>query len=821
MLRYCFLANILFFYSNIFAYEQTNDCLSVEKQYRLTLRHIESGGIGYDDGYTTLDMFLAADPDKWSILPLFSGRGHIFNDGKIAANLGVGLRTLLSDRVYGINAFYDFRSVSHLPANQIGLGLETIGTFFDFRLNGYLPVGKKTSSPYDTSFADFSGHYMYLDQKYQSAMKGFNAEVGFHLGKTKLFDFYAAAGPYYFIGKLDPATWGGKARIFGTFKDVMTFELSDSYDKTFHNKFQGQISINLFFGPHSKSKSIRPVCKPINKFYNQFLQSVDRQEIIVVNEPVIQEIAIDPSTGLPYFFVFVDNTSNSEGTFESPYHSFAQAQANSSPNDIIYVFPGDGTSTGMDSGIILKANQKLWGSGITHSILTSEGSVSIPAQTSSYPKITNTNADTEGNAITLATNNSISGVILTSALNDAIYGTDSQDLNISFCVFEDITTYPIEAIFSDQASITITNNQFQNNSNGVILTLNGPSSITCSSNTFKNQTSVSSVPIEIVANSNTFTSQIENNLFDANETGSIRYSLNNVTNAEINIQNNTMTNNTSGAQDSLGSNCVILSTGVINQCSINLNHNTISNNSRHYLYMHTDGEFSNLEVNASGNTISNNGSSAFSFLTPSDAFTFNLSNNSIADLNDNAILVNCSSGSSVGTVNIRNNTISNIRGAANGIAFSNNYVNLDITIINNTIDGCNGNGIMAYFDPNVHDLVLDISGNSISNCENASANAASAIVIEQYINLSGSIENNTLSDNVGTSLVVASNLVNPDVCLSFTGNSNDTNYTLTNPDDGTFNLSPCDVESLNSGTIILNGTITLVQSCDDPTPCPP
>ena len=135
----------------------------------------------------------------------------------------------------------------------------------------------------------------------------------------------------------------------------------------------------------------------------------------------------------PYFFVFVDNTSSSNGTYESPYHSLAQAQDNSSPNDIIYVFPGDGTTTGMDSGISLQANQKFWGSGISHSIQTSEGTISIPAQSSSSPTITNTNIDTDGNAITLATNNAISGFTITSAINDAIYGTDPQSLEVSSC----------------------------------------------------------------------------------------------------------------------------------------------------------------------------------------------------------------------------------------------------------------------------------------------------------------------------------------------------------------------------------------------------
>ncbi len=158
----------------------------------------------------------------------------------------------------------------------------------------------------------------------------------------------------------------------------------------------------------------------------------------------------------------------------------------------------------MDSGISLKANQKFWGSGVSHSIQTSEGTISIPAQSSSSPTITNTNINTDGNAITLATNNAISGFTITSAMNDAIYGTDPQSLEVSSCTIENTTTYAIEASFSGDASISLTNNQFLNNVNGIFLTLNGTSTLVCSDNTFKGQTSVSSVPLEISANSNVF-----------------------------------------------------------------------------------------------------------------------------------------------------------------------------------------------------------------------------------------------------------------------------------------------------------------------------
>ena len=627
MVRFIFCAAILSGFSTALAEEGI--CADGKRHYRTTIRHIESGGIGYKDGYTTLEAFLASDPNQWTVTPFLDARGHIFNNGKWAVNAGAGLRALWKNRAYGVNAYYDYRNTNHFHSNQVGVGLETLGELFDFRINGYLPVGAKTSEPYATTFKAFSDHYLLLSQKYQSAMKGADAEFGFHFGKSQSFDFYAAAGPYFFIGKRDPATWGGKARIGGIFKDILTLEISDSYDRTFHNKFQGQVSLTYSFGPKSTVKKQGRSCEVANTLNDRMLQPVGRQEIIVFHKKRKTSVAIDPATGLPYFFVFVDNTSRSNGTYESPYHTLAQAQAGSSPNDIIYVFPGDGTTTGMDSGIALQANQKFWGSGISYSLPTTQGTISIPAQSSSPPTITNTNINTEGNAITLAANNAISGFIITSAMNDAIYGADPQSLKVSFCTITNTTTFAIEAYFSGDASISLTNNQFLNNVNGVYLDLNGTSTVACSNNTFTGQTSVSSIPLEISINSNNLAARIKNNVFNNNTTGSIRFDLNDAVNADIVLLNNTMTNNGSGSEASLGSSVVILSNGTTDYCSIALQGNTFSGNGYSALYLNTAGAFTTLEATIFENTMSDNGDSALVFATPVDHFTLLATDNTI------------------------------------------------------------------------------------------------------------------------------------------------------------------------------------------------
>src|SRR5689334_4156318 len=135
------------------------ECPSGKRHHRTAIRHIESGGIGYQQGYTTLEAFFAADPSHWKFTPFLDARGHVFDNGKWAANAGIGLRTLWADRAYGINAYYDYRNTERFHSNQVSMGLETLGARWDFRINGYLPIGAKTSSAYHTDFGAFSGHY--------------------------------------------------------------------------------------------------------------------------------------------------------------------------------------------------------------------------------------------------------------------------------------------------------------------------------------------------------------------------------------------------------------------------------------------------------------------------------------------------------------------------------------------------------------------------------------------------------------------------------------------------------------------------------------
>ena len=112
----------------------------------------------------------------------------------------------------------------------------------------------------------------------------------------------------------------------------------------------------------------------------------------------------------PVWYVKNDHPGPSQGTSENPFQTLAEAEAASAANHKIFVFTGDGTTTGQDAGILLKNGQSLIGersdlvldvNGTMSTIVTGSG------MATSAPRIT-----ASGIVVTLADDNLVRGLIL-------------------------------------------------------------------------------------------------------------------------------------------------------------------------------------------------------------------------------------------------------------------------------------------------------------------------------------------------------------------------------------------------------------------------
>lgn len=250
----------------------------------------EGRGISYKRGYLSLGVFTA--PSTWTISrfqPFADVKGYCFNDGKFAANVGIGFRYFFSSICLGANVYYDYRRVHRKDFNQIGLGFEVLSSLLDFRLNGYLPVGNINHM--EAKLYDFGDDFLAIRRRRVSAWKGVDAEFGTWIKKkypSNWFGLYVAMGPYYYMRKHSShfggkkhQTWGGRARLLARINDFVDISVNATYDSIWRTRVQGQITVAIPFDVLFNLRSRRPVSSLCDQLT---IQPVHRNGIIVADE---------------------------------------------------------------------------------------------------------------------------------------------------------------------------------------------------------------------------------------------------------------------------------------------------------------------------------------------------------------------------------------------------------------------------------------------------------------------------------------------------------------------------------------------------------
>ncbi len=157
--------------------------------------------------------------------------------------------------------------------------------------------------------------------------------------------------------------------------------------------------------------------------------------------------------------IFVNNTNpmSGDGSFGNPYNTLLAAQTASNVGDAIFVSVGDGTSTGMNAGIVLKNNQSLIGIGL--------------------PLITNAS----GNGVELADNNVVSGLHIDSTGAWGIHGANINTTNLSANLITNPLTQGGIGIFDGTATLNIVNSTIKNGNsseNGIQINNTGSTAAT-------------------------------------------------------------------------------------------------------------------------------------------------------------------------------------------------------------------------------------------------------------------------------------------------------------------------------------------------------
>lgn len=246
----------------------------------LDFRHVQGSGegIGFGTDYSTVALLLAPDCALGRAMPLIDLRVHHFDNNTYAANAGVGFRYIPSPNTFceilGANVFYDFRQGRMGNYHQLGAGIEILGKRWEFRANGYFPIGIKSHKTKCT-FDHYEGGFFAIHRRCEFTAYGYNAEAGYYIINRNDFSLYAAGGPYYLLRRCEDNTLGGEVRIRPQYKDYLALEFKASYDPVFKAVYQVGITIRL---PLYQIRNRG--CRPCGMQSRQVYQPIERFEIM-------------------------------------------------------------------------------------------------------------------------------------------------------------------------------------------------------------------------------------------------------------------------------------------------------------------------------------------------------------------------------------------------------------------------------------------------------------------------------------------------------------------------------------------------------------
>ena len=138
---------------------------------------------------------------------------------------------------------------------------------------------------------------------------------------------------------------------------------------------------------------------------------------------------------LPSQVWYVSNSAaGNSGTSAAPFDTLAQAQGASAAGDHVFVFDGDNTTTGLDGGFTMKANQRLVGEGVD---LFVADSTLYSGDAAKRPTLTRAGAD----VITLASGGQVRGLdVDPSGTGGGIFGTGVNGATIARVSVNDTAT---------------------------------------------------------------------------------------------------------------------------------------------------------------------------------------------------------------------------------------------------------------------------------------------------------------------------------------------------------------------------------------------
>lgn len=376
-------------------------------------------------------------------------------------NLGLGYRNMYAQGIAGLYAYFDRRKSGQTDKyyNQVTIGTEWLAKNWDVRANGYLPLNdEKTVSLAPSVEPYLSGTGIFIEEQdrllREESLHGGDFEVGVKMPEIPL---WVHGGLFSFSGDSSASLDGYRGRVSYEVTENVTLSVEKQYDDERGSQHWLGARLTMPFGKKQQNYQRRTALeKRMTIFPVRDVDIVTDFDVLDVG-PERNLIVNNKNTGAPQRVIYVDNshTGLEDGSKENPYTSLAAAEAAMADNDIIYVYAGNGTSTGMDQSLLIDHDDvQVIGAGANFVFDTSTMSfnstnaitknVIIPA--SAHPLVTNTNAGI----------NSGDGIRITGA-----------DVTVSGLDVSGAQRYGVRAAASavDMGTLTLSNMNIANNTN--------------------------------------------------------------------------------------------------------------------------------------------------------------------------------------------------------------------------------------------------------------------------------------------------------------------------------------------------------------------
>lgn len=768
------------------AASETADNLRIKP--RLGIGHTSSGG-GFD-GFTRLEGFVPLLQTPGKNLTFLEGRLFLDNDdANLGGNLILGYRTYSanSHRIWGGYMSYDNRHTGHNTFNQLGLGIESLGTVWDFRVNGYLPIGDTRQGVGDAGVRDifFRRNFLILEQgqNKEAAMGGWDAEVGAKLARIGIDgDLRGYGGLYWYDAEGSSEIWGWRVRLEARPSDNFNLGLSLQNDDLF--------GTNLVFTVGATFPGSRPqgLGDEDDQVLARVAESVQRTNAIVIDhQDDFQDVpATNPETGEPYVFQHIRlGEMGGEGTFENPFGIVENGldQTVSDGNDIVYVQPG--TNPGIPPFTIPDQVQVLSTGPIQQVDTIERGIVQLPLSGAGVlPTITPGAAV----SVTMGNQTTLSGFYIPDAGTFAIEGTEIDTVTIRDNAIANSTQAGI-VLLETTGNVTVTDNSIDTtgglgNSGFFIGNTAGSINLNLIRNQILNTTGDGMDIILFNAEDSTVT--LSENIINGNQFNGIGVRLVNAINVNFDVNENTIVSN--------GSTGLVSELFGNSNSSVTIVNNQISDNQFNGIAMALVDNSDGIVTITNNNLRGNQEDGIIMGLFADSAETVTVLDNTLSDNQFNGIVLFMRDNSQ-GAFTIANNTILNNQRDGIIFAFLDNSSGM-VMIEENTVARNQGRGITVDSTTDTEGEVI-VQNNHIF--ENETLGIAGFMIGESDLDVT--IDNNEILNNghhgIGVSIQESATLR-----LTITDNRVDRNgfqgITLNLPEpDGIF------VDALNNATLQL------------------